>query len=74
MERVWCLWHSHERDGVDEVKLIGAFTTRAKARAARAQVCRQPGFRDHARGFSVSAVPLDQVAWTEGFVTIRDGG
>ncbi len=72
MDRVFILTHTHEfDDGREDVKMIGAFSTRAKAEEAVLRLGTQPGFRDHPRGFHVETYDLDVAHWLEGFVTIE---
>lgn len=76
MEKVWLLQHTHEfEDGHEDVKLIGIYSSRGKARAAKLLVANQPGFRSHPKGFSIFWWRLDdKPAWDEGFVTAYPGG
>ena len=71
---VFPLYHVHEFEcGHEDVKLIGIFSTRAKAEAALALVRDQPGFRDLPEGFSFEPTQLDRIGWTEGYVTVQPG-
>jgi hypothetical protein len=76
MGKVWLLWHVREfEDGHDDIKLIGVYSTRAKARAAKLLVCDQPGFRQLPKGFVISDHDVDpeRVGWPEGYVTVQPG-
>ncbi len=74
MQTVYLLHHVHELPGGQEdVKLIGVFSTEDRARAAIDRLKTQPGFRDHAAGFTVDAYTIDRVEWTAGFVTEGPG-
>lgn len=76
MTKVWLLQHTHEfEDGHEDVKLIGTYSTRAKAVDAKARVVNQPGFRNRPKGFSINALRVDpeNVGWGEGYVTVRPG-
>jgi hypothetical protein len=71
---VWLLYHVHEfDDGHESLKLIGAFSSKELAEAALEQVTDQPGFRELPQGFDLSECTLNQLGWTEGFVTIQPG-
>ena len=63
----------HESPGTEEraedVKLIGAYSSEASARAAVERLRSQPGFRDYPDCFSVDAYEVDKDHWIEGFVT-----
>ena len=80
---VLVVWHIHhvalphqaaggtvEFDDSDDQKLIGIYSTRAKAEAAidRARVL--DGFRDEPDCFILDEVTLDEDNWTDGFVTV----
>ena len=69
---VFVVCHVHEGD--QEGKLIGVYSSREKAEAARDRAVRQPGFRDHAEGFQIGCCEIDTETWiTERFPSpIRD--
>jgi hypothetical protein len=69
---VFILWHVHEfEDGSEDVKLIGVYSTRERAEAAKQRLLNQPGFCDIPEGFHIDRYPLDKDHWTEGYVTVR---
>ena len=69
MASVFVVQHVHEReDDVEDVKLIGVYSSREKADAAVARLSRQPGFSDAADGFHVDEYRVDQDHWAEGYV------
>jgi hypothetical protein len=71
MQTVFLVHHVHELgDGREDVKLIGVFSTEERALAALERLKLQPGFRESVPGFHVERWTVDQVTWTEGFVTI----
>lgn len=66
--KVFLAWHEYDDDGCDEAKLIGVFSTRARARKAIAARKNKPGFVDHPEGFEISEVTVDlDQEWMEGF-------
>jgi len=68
---IWIVQHSHEMDADrEDVKLIGAYSSRASAEAAVGRLSSRPGFREHAGGFHIGEYELDKDHWTEGFVTL----
>ena len=72
MQTVFLLWHSHKlTEEMDDEKLIGVYSTEARAAEARERVAEQPGFRDHLEGFEICSYEVDRDNWTEGFVTLR---
>jgi hypothetical protein len=72
MASVFVLQHVHAReDGVEDVKLIGVYSSREKAEAAVARLGRLPGFADAPDGFHVDEYRVDQDHWAEGYVVAR---
>jgi hypothetical protein len=73
---VYLLEHVHDLgDGHEDAKLVGVFSSRAKAEAALDCVRDQPGFRDTPEGFDISEHELDssRLRWSGGYVTVRPG-
>lgn len=71
MASVFVLQHAHSReDGVEDVKFIGVYSSREKAEAAMARLCRLPGFSDAPEAFHVDEYRLDQDHWVEGYVVV----
>jgi hypothetical protein len=71
MASVFVLQHVHSlEDGVEDVKLIGVYSSREKAREAVARVGRLPGFADAPEGFHIDEYRVDQDHWLEGYVTV----
>ena len=72
MDRVFIVMHAHEfDDGHEDVKMIGAFSTREKAELVVTRLRTEPGFRDHPNGFHVEPYELDVDHWSGGFVTVE---
>jgi hypothetical protein len=69
---VFLLWHSYNLDDKEEPKLLGVYSTRERVMERRESAALLPGFRDHPGGFIIDEYRVDQNAWTEGFITIRD--
>jgi hypothetical protein len=65
---VYLLQHSYDRDGCEDTKLIGIYSSTESARRAEERLRLQPGFTDHIDDFSVATYELDVDHWTEGFV------
>ena len=61
------LVHS-ERDGMEDVKVIGVYSSAEKAQAAIRGLSRVPGFSDFADGFHIDEYELDKDQWQEGYV------
>jgi hypothetical protein len=71
---VFLLEHVHEwRDGHEDVKLIGVYSTVAAAQRGLDMVKSQPGFSECPGGFSINEHTLDHTSWLEGYVTISHG-
>lgn len=72
---VFLLWHVYELtddDGTrDEEKLIGVFSSEAKAKEAVEQLKEKEGFRDHPIScFEIYKEKIDRMNWVDGFVTV----
>ena len=65
---IYLLWHTYAADSGDEDhKLIGVYSSEARAQEALEQVRSQPGFRDHPDGFGIYESRLDSTGWQGGF-------
>ena len=64
---VYVLQHTIERDGEEDSKLIGVYSSKNSADAAIARLRDKPGFRLKNGSFSVDAYKMDEDNWTEGF-------
>jgi hypothetical protein len=70
-QTVYLLWHTHEMpDGDEESKLIGVYSSEARAMEAQRRVLSQPGFRDAPEGFEIARYQVDTDHWVEGYVTV----
>ncbi len=71
--KVFVLEHTHVvYDDVEDIKMMGVYSSRKNALMAKKRYRELPGFRDSPRGFSISAFEVDQDAeWREGFVTVK---
>lgn len=66
--KIYLLWHTYAADSGDEDhKLIGVYSSEARAKEALEQVRSQPGFRDHPDGFGIYESSLDWTGWRGGF-------
>lgn len=73
---IFLLWHIHnltDDNGTHEAeKLIGVFSSEAKANEAIEQLKGLEGFRDNPPScFEVHQSKLDRLSWADGFVTVR---
>jgi hypothetical protein len=73
MASVFVLQHVHStEDDVEDVKLIGVYSSREKAQGAVARLGRAPGFSDAPDGFHIDEYHVDQDQWVEGYATLSD--
>lgn len=71
MASVFVLQHVHpQEDGVEDVKLIGVYSSREMAEAAVSRLSRLPGFSDTPDGFHIDEYPVDQDQWKDGYVVV----
>lgn len=69
-EHVFLLWHTHEPNEEENAKLLGVYSTRAKARGRIIRAKKLPGFEEWPDGFIVDDYEVDKDEWCEGFVTV----
>ncbi len=68
MKSVFIVFHARETsNGVDSVKMIGAYSSKQAGESAILRLIKQPGFRDLPDGFSVDEYEIDKDHWQEGF-------
>ena len=73
MMSVFVLQHVHSMDdGVEDVKLIGVYSSREKAQATAARLARVSGFSDAPDDFHIDEYRVDQDQWVEGYVSFTD--
>ena len=66
---VFVVHHEYQRyDDRDETKLIGIYSTEAKAKLAIERLRALPGFSEWPDGFSVDCYPVDVDHWIQGLV------
>lgn len=66
--------HTISRDGIDQIRTIGLFSTRDHAEAAVATLSSCDGFSDARGQFIVEDCAVDNVLeWTSGFVWLDEG-
>lgn len=71
IEKVFILTHVHEAwPGHEDIKIIGIYSTQAKAEAAVARTKLLPGFESVPEGFHIDVYPLDQDHWVNGYTTV----
>jgi hypothetical protein len=69
--KVFLLWHMHGLpSGEEDSKLIGVYSTRDSAEAARGRASQLPGFSSVPEGFTIDSYELDKDEWREGYTTV----
>lgn len=73
---VFLLWHTHNLTDDfgthEEVKLIGVFSSEAKASEAIELVKDKDGFREYPLScFEIVKMKIDQLSWVDGFFTVH---
>lgn len=70
MGKVFILQHERPETKyrMEDVKLIGAYSSEASAQAAIERLRTQPGFRDYPDDFTIDAYEIDKDHWSEGFI------
>lgn len=68
---VYVVQHTRDLDEeVDDVKLVGVFSSESAASAAVSELLTRPGFSEHPNGFHISRYEVDHLHWADGFVTV----
>jgi hypothetical protein len=67
---VYLVWHTHTlEDGASDEKLLGVYSTEARANGRVSHAKNLCGFRASQSGFVVTRYVVDRDEWGEGFVT-----
>jgi len=69
MKRVYIVEHSYEFKGYEEIKSIGVFSTKKKAKKVIKKLKKQKGFKKYKKGFSIGPCLVNQIYWDGGFFT-----
>lgn len=70
--KIYLLQHVHVLDSTEDVKVIGVYSSRGSAEAAKARLSQAPGFCDAADGFHIDEYELDKDQWVEGYSTLAN--
>jgi hypothetical protein len=72
LQEIYVLHHVHElENGYEDVKLLGIFSSEAKALKLIERYKLLEGFKDYPGGFSVDKYTVDKSHWNEGFTTVE---
>ena len=70
MTKVYVLQHVHSLDdGEEDVKFVGAYSSRENAQTAMGRLAEAPGFSGALAGFHIDEYELDKDQWVEGYST-----
>lgn len=70
MDHVFIVQHIHLIDELEDIKIIGIYSSEKKAKLAIKRFSIMPGFRDSIDGFHIDKYKLDADNWVEGYVTV----
>lgn len=71
--KVYLLQHVHcLEDGAEDVKVIGAYSSRENAEATITRLSRVPGFSQATAGFHIDEYQVDKDQWVEGYSTLAN--
>ena len=71
MTNVFVLQHVHSlENGVEDIKLIGVYSSRENAQTTAARLARVSGFSDAPDDFHIDEYPIDRDHWVEGYVPL----
>ena len=71
MRSVFVLQHVHEfKNGNEDVKFVGVYSSRKEAEKAIAKLICISGFKDTPNGFSIDEYELNQTQWLDGYKTV----
>lgn len=57
-------------DGHDDIRLLGVFSSREKAKLALSKIKKNPELKKVAKYIVISDDVIDELGWMEGFVTL----
>lgn len=74
MEHIYLVQHCYEVNDVDEIKLIGIFSTEELANNAINDLIDKPGFKTLPKEcFTISNLKIDEYSWKDGFISWEEG-
>ncbi|MEL1136604.1 hypothetical protein AAC978_15640 [Desulfitobacterium sp. THU1] len=71
MTSVFLLQHCYEVNNIEEIKIIGIYSSRSKAELVVEKYKGLLGFRNYPNSFFIDEYRLDEDNWTEGFIGIN---
>lgn len=71
MEKVYLVQHEHLINGVEDVKIIGIYSTQILAQRAIERAKSLIGFSDTPNGFYMDEYKLDEDHWTEDYIAVE---
>jgi hypothetical protein len=73
MNKVFILQYTYDKDGRDETKFIGVYSTEAEAQAAINRLKEQNIFSNQPGCFFINGYEVDKDQWTEEFAAMKNG-
>jgi len=71
LKKVYFLYYVYEfEDGHDDVKLLGVFSSKAKANIALQNIKKNPDCKKIKNFFSIHQISIDRLGWSEGYVRV----
>lgn len=70
MKSVFLLQHSYEQGECEETKIIGIYSSKAKAEETIERFKNIIGFKEHQDCFYIDEYDIDKDNWIEGFITV----
>ncbi|WP_018694371.1 DUF7336 domain-containing protein [Algicola sagamiensis] len=68
MKNVYVVMHEHVYDDEDgDIKMVGIYSSEAKAKEAVEMLKERPGFSAAPDGFLIDVYQLDETHWLEGY-------
>ncbi len=72
LTKVYFIYYVYEfKDGHDYVKLLGAFSSREKAKEALLNIKKNPALKKHKKFFIIDVDKINFLGWTEGYITVN---
>jgi len=72
LKKVFLLHYVYEfEDGHEDIKLLGAFSSREKAKKALSHIKKIPELKKIKKNFVIYSNRIDLLGWREGYIIVR---
>lgn len=71
MKKVYLALHLNSENEIEDIKIIGIFSSLKTAKDTIALLKKKKGFKNNPKGFSIDEYIIDKTHWKEGFVSIK---